>query len=326
MSEKREFDQTIYRGLLIRGDLLGAIAYLKEFPDKRDLVERYAVLSMGEEASSIVQTENSVLREILRAYHAYYRNIFFLGVKPSEAAEALFDSFRKAYGSETADLDNEEVEEFIGELVRREGYEFLGGTTSGFYGPYVWKVTQKTRYDVELPEGTHTVVVNMMEGFVSRSWLDYLSFGEIGTGGWAKEEELYCVKSLYADNFGKPEFEISYLKHETQHKVDLLKYRMMAPKDLEYRAKLTELSYYTSLELLKNFLAEADGKNKENAHSYSAHVILKQLSEKIFQEEFVLDFDRWDGRGDEVRAFAKELLRIHTSEADAQNGSPVDLI
>lgn len=326
MNEKKEFDKTVYRGLLIRGDLLGAIAYLQGFPDKRELVQRYEALQMAEEPSSVVQTENSFLREILRTYHAYYRNIFFLGVKPIEAAESLFDSFRKAYGTETASLDNEAVEEFIGDLVRREGYAFLGGTTSGYYGPYIWKVTQKTRYDVELPEETHTLVVNMMEGFVSRSWLDYLSFGEIGTGGWAKEEELFCVKSLYEDDFGKPEFEISYLKHETQHKVDLLKYKMMAPKDLEYRAKLTELSYYRSLELLKNFLAEADAKNRENVHSYASHVILKQLSGKIFHEDLVLDFDRWDGREDEVRAYAKELLRIHTAEADALNGRPVDLI
>lgn len=36
-----EFNPKIFKGLLIQGKLLEGIAYLKDFPDKNELVEKY---------------------------------------------------------------------------------------------------------------------------------------------------------------------------------------------------------------------------------------------------------------------------------------------
>lgn len=51
------------------------------------------------------------------------------------------------------------------------------------YGPYIWENSERVIYEVEIPSGIQKVAINMMDGFVSRSWLDFISFGQTGTGG-----------------------------------------------------------------------------------------------------------------------------------------------
>lgn len=49
--------------------------------------------------------------------------------------------------------DDDNIEEEIEKIVKREGYECLSGDTSGFYGTYIWKSSTTVTYEVELPSG-----------------------------------------------------------------------------------------------------------------------------------------------------------------------------
>ncbi len=138
-----------------------------------------------------------------------------------------------------ADLDA--LEDAIKERLSASGWHTLGGTTGPFLGPYIWQETDKTDYAVELPDRTEDLTVFWMDGFIMRSWLDWLSDGETGTGGWAKEEGIYCVRDAYADKSRYAEyFNVSFLKHEAQHHADLRR-GITKSSELEYRAKLVEL-------------------------------------------------------------------------------------
>lgn len=96
----------------------------------------------------------------------------------------------------------------------------------------------------------------MMDGFVSRSWLDFISFGNVGTGGWiGKDGSLCCIKSLYDIN--SQNFKTSFLKHEAQHGYDIKKFSGISSIDLEYRAKLVELIYWEDTKIIKKIHLEA---------------------------------------------------------------------
>ena len=81
------------------------------------------------------------------------------------------------------DADEAHLAEQLQSLFEAEGYHALFGKTQGYYGPYIWRDTVPTVYRVELPCGTAEYTVNILKGFVFRSWMDYLTFGRYGTGG-----------------------------------------------------------------------------------------------------------------------------------------------
>ncbi|MGB4589648.1 MAG: hypothetical protein WBI17_10500 [Clostridiaceae bacterium] len=324
---KNEFNPKIFKGLLIQGKLLEGIAYLKEYPEKDALVQKYNDLFREVDPVYGFSIESELISNVLTVFHDYYRRVFWENSDLIEAESILYTTLREIAAIRQEDIiENDRLDELVGDKVRKEGYEYLGGMTSGYYGPYIWRNTNPVKFEVELPGGTRSFTVNMMDGFISRSWLDYISFGETGTGGWANESGLYCVESLYKDDFLKPQFKISFLKHESQHQADLERYGNMHTKDLEYRAKLVELIYYPDLSLFEGIIREADGTNKENAHCYASYVIVRDLSRKIFQMEYASELKLWDGKLSMIQSYARELLDFHTKSADEKRGSLIDLI
>ena len=140
------------------------------------------------------------------------------------------------------------------------------GKTQGYYGPYIWQDTVPTVYRVELPGGTAEYTVNILKGFVFRSWMDYLTFGRYGTSGWASPDgTINCVEQAY--DFDSERFLVSLLKHEAQHTVDMKHFPDMTTAELEYRAKLVELHYSNDSSLsecLRHSLLRLGKKKRQN--------------------------------------------------------------
>ena len=132
-----------------------------------------------------------------------------------------------------------------------EGYHALFGKTQGYYGPYVWRETVPAVYQVELPDGSAEYTVNLLKGFVFRSWMDYLTFGRYGTGGWASPDgTINCIEQAY--DLESERFRVSLLKHEAQHTVDRKRFPQITPAELEYRAKLVELQMQEKAEKISD--------------------------------------------------------------------------
>ena len=271
------FDMDLFHGFLIKGALRPALEYLAQFPEQEADLQRYQ--SIFEKAQYLVYPVDDFLNQLLQVFQRYYRIVFYLEHPEEEARQEMQRSFAQLLPHGT-DPFGEGWEKPVQVAFEAKGFHYLGGKTSGYYGPYIWKTTKQETYQVELPEGTQPYRVNLLSDFLSRSWLDYLSLGQVGTGGWAgKDGILNCVASSY--DFASEAFTVSFLKHEAQHAMDLARNPALSPVVLEYRAKLVELIYSTARNLLSQFAKEADGSNDANAHSAASEKIVTAFEVKF---------------------------------------------
>ncbi len=291
------------RDFFINGDMKGAIAYMREHEEFQGILPAY--IAIFENCEYRAYDVPEFLNQILLLYQVYYRDVFYCGLPAEEAADKLLTRLK-------ALLDMPEAEE--DQLARRlcavfeqHGYHAVFGATQGYYGPYVWKDTVPTVYSVELPDGTAEYTVNILKGFVFRSWMDYLTFGRYGTGGWASPDgTINCIEQAY--DFDSERFLVSLLKHEAQHTVDMKQFPDIKAPELEYRAKLVELHYSNDLGLLQKFLSEADESKTNDGHA---------IASARLKLEFA-DTDHTNLSGIQTRAL--ELLHAHTKEMKEKYG------
>ena len=287
------------RRFFLNGDIKGAIAYMREHEEYKDILPAYtAIFEDGEYRTFEVP---NALNDILRQYQVYYRDVFYCGLPEAEAADKLRTRLKALL--HLPDAGEELLTERLRSAFEAEGYHALFGKTQGYYGPYIWRDTVPTVYRVELPGGTAEYTVNILKGFVFRSWMDYLTFGRFGTGGWASPDgTINCIAQAY--DFESERFLVSLLKHEAQHAVDMKQFPAITPAELEYRAKLVELHYSGDLGLLQKFVSEADESRADDSHAAASARI---------RHEFA-DTDPADLSA--IRARALELLEAHTKEME----------
>ena len=281
----------------LNGDIKGAIAYMREYEEFKEILPAYvAIFENGEYRTYEIPDR---LNDILRLYQVYYRDTFYCGLPEAAAADKLLTGLKALL--DVPDADEAQLTERLQVLFEAEGYHALFGKTQGYYGPYIWRDTVPTLYRVELPDKTAEYTVNILKGFVFRSWMDYLTFGRYGTGGWASPDgTINCIEQAY--DFESERFLVSLLKHEAQHTIDMKQFPGITPAELEYRAKLVELHYSNDLGLLQKFLSEADESKTDDSHAVASARI---------QREFA-DTDQGELSG--IQARALELFHAHTKE------------
>lgn len=274
-----DFSDKVYFSYVLKGDLVGAINYVKQFPEQAELYNQY--INIFEREQYVTYEADNELNEILTIYQRYYRDAFYLCIGRENAVDRLKVRLAGVLGIDDEDIELDDIEQ--NQLVKAfqgRGIYFMGGRTSGYYGPYIWRTTESKTYEVELPEGIQIYTVKMLDGFIFKSWTDYLSFGRIGTGGWTdKDGVINCVKSAY--DFDSESFKVSLLKHEAQHARDLMADPNMRSEDLEYRAKLVELIYSSERNLLEQFVREGGTSDKGNGHVLAANRIVEGFIRKL---------------------------------------------
>ncbi len=148
---------------------------------------------------------------------------------------------------------------------------------------------------------------------MSNGWADYATFGKYYAAGWATKDALYCVKKAY--DISSEKFQVSYLTHEAQHFSDYDSFPLLKQADLEYRAKLAELSVAkeTVYKLLKVFIQRAEN-SIENAHPFANYCVIRDLSKIIFNENFVSDVKIWEKLSyQEINEASVELIKQHST-------------
>ena len=289
----------------INGDIKGAIAYMRGHEEFRDILPAYTAIF--EEQVYRTFDIPDALNDILRLYQIYYRDTFYCGLPEAEAADRLLTGLRALL--HMPDAPEALLEERLQAEFEAAGCHALFGKTQGYYGPYIWRDTVPTAYQVELPDGTAAYTVNILRGFIFRSWMDYLTFGRYGTGGWASPDgTINCIEQAY--DFTSERFLVSLLKHEAQHTVDMKRFPGITPAELEYRAKLVELHYTGDPGLLQKFLSEADESKTGDSHAV-ASARLRCAFADTDQSSLPC-----------IRARALELFRAHTREMEEAYGKP----
>ena len=302
------FNSNVFHGHLGKGNVKDAMAYLAQFPEQEARHQQYKAVFEREEYP--VFKEDEGLNELLLIYRKYYRDVFYLQMDAAQAEEAMRERFVRLLNLKSGDASFGDIEaREIAQAFEKKGYHFLGGKTGGYWGPYIWKTTETKTYDVELPDGRQPYPVRFLEGFISRSWYDAISFGEAGTGGWTDGDGIiHCVKAAY--DLEDESFTVSLLRHEAQHAMDLARYSRMSSEELEYRAKLVELIYSEKRNLLEQFAYEADRSKANNGHSLAASRIVEEFGKKLGREEKPL----CDIPIARVQAVARELLALSNRE------------
>ena len=287
----------------MNGDMKGAIAYMRDHEEFQDILPAY--VAIFEDCKYRTFEVPDLLNDILRLYQVYYRDVFYCGLSEPEAADNLLTELRALL--DMPDAEEALLVERLQSVFEQNGYHALFGKTQGYYGPYIWRDTVPTVYRVELPGGTAEYTVNILKGFVFRSWMDYLTFGKFGTGGWASPDgTINCIEQAY--DFESERFLVSLLKHEAQHTVDMKQFPGILPAELEYRAKLVELHYSSNVGLLQEFLSAADESRTNDGHAVASAWIQRGFA----------DTDQTDLSA--IQARALELLHAHTAEMKEKYG------
>lgn len=294
------------RDYFVKGDVRGAIAYMRAHEaEYGDALPAYAAIF--ERCEYRVYDVPDALNDLLRLYQVYFRDVFYCGLPEPEAAAALLNGLRERLHLPGA--AEETLAERLQALFEENGLHAQFGRTQGLFGPYVWRETVPTAYRVELPGGVASYTVNILKGFVFRSWMDYLTFGRFGTGGWASPDgTINCIEQAY--DFESERFRVSLLKHEAQHAEDMRRFPGISPTELEYRAKLVELHYSSDAGLLQRFLAQADESRPDDSHAMA--------SARLKTEFAAADPASLPA----IQALALEKLRAHTIEMEAKYAAP----
>ena len=285
------------------GDIKGAIAYMRSHEEFKDILPAYVAIFEDQKYRTYEIPDN--LNDILRLYQIYFRDTFYCGIPEEEAADKLLTGLRELLN--LPDAEEELLTKQLQSEFTAAGYHALFGKTQGYYGPCIWRDTVPTVYCVELPNGTAEYTVNILKGFVFRGWMDYLTFGRYGTGGWASPDgTIHCVEQAY--DFASERFLVSLLKHEAQHTVDMKRFPEITSAELEYRAKLVELHYSSDLSLLQKFLSGADENKTDDAHAVASVRIKREFADT---DQRSLPY---------VQTQALKLLHAHTKEMEEKYG------
>ncbi len=178
----------------------------------------------------------------------------------------------------------------------------------------LWKKEKLESYPIDLGDLSIVLPVVMMDDFITFGWLGYATFNYKYTGGWADHSKLHCVKPAY--ELDSEKFRVSYLAHEGRHYSDYTKFPKLEAADLEYRAKLTELSLAKmSLKALLQHFADEAAPGKSSAHAYASYQVVQNISAKMGHTLNPSEIAKLDEN--QLRSMASDLLKKHSLQLEA---------
>lgn len=264
----------------------------KEF--KKDFEERF----LGKvDNSSYLKAEKSKIHELQLIFRDYWRQYLLdPGAKHERTLGMNAIGFLKANFSDVRgkEITRDSLGYFLSQYIKAQGYLTMQSVnkTGGIYDLLVWKSQRDTTYAFSLKKEKIKTKVVFMNDFVTLGWEEYATFGKYYPGGWTADGTIYCVEDAY--DIDSEDFQISYLAHEGRHFLDNKIFPGLDSADLEYRAKLSELSLAetTLYEILDNFITKANSESK-NPHPLANYHVIKSLSKAIFKVDFEKDIHLW---------------------------------
>lgn len=302
------YDSSVYKGLLVQGRLHQALDYLAPFPEAAGLIQR--TRRRFTDPRPLCRNADPLLAALDRTFQTYYNEVFWQELPLPDCDARLLAALVPLAGLSPADLPDditramEVAEGRLAELLEARGVHYLGGRTQGYFGPYIWQTTTEQVAQVELPDRIQPCKVCLLRDFIAKGWLDYLSLGQIGAGGWQDGDTLYCVLHRYRGGVESEAFQVSFLKHEAQHIYDRECCGETSGVLLEYRAKLAELIYSSGIACFRGMLFSADSTSPANSHAYAVWRVVGDLSRRVFGKEYTGDYARWKHRMRAVRRAA----------------------
>jgi hypothetical protein len=276
-------------GLALQGDMKAALKHLDiASPDALNEEQRKTWSCMRDRfrPKAIASTADWT-QAVLTAYRSYWSRVM-LGKETAQAGERELAATLAKLASEkgqpapVADMDT--IEPALQAKLEASGYHALFGVTAPMREFMLWRKQTDQTYDVDLPAGRQTVHVVMLDDFASLGWAGYATCDYYHSAGWAKPDRLYAVRAAY--DLDSEAFRVSYLAHEGQHFSDYQRFPGMEQPDLEYRAKLVEISRAKSTlyQLLDAFAAN-ESESREQPHPWANHKVVTDLAAAVLHDQ-----------------------------------------
>ena len=321
-AETHSFDDAYI--VALGGDATKALEIVDSFSDNdltpEQIKEKNRFYCRFRSSDDITFTgESKLVNDIMTFFHVYWDKVLLQKVPGDQAMNELFmvaipylhENYFKEAGITIEDLQNNAVK-YLSDLLLKEGYHAQIGNTEHILGIYLWKQEDRQMYSVELPETTADVQVLFIDDIVSMGWHEYATLGKYYPGGWALDTELVCPSHKYDRQ--SEYFLVNFLTHEAQHFTDYKTYPKLTQTDLEYRAKLAELSAAdeTAYDIIGRFINNYTA-TKEGAHVFANYCVLRDMSDIIFESGLTGDMEKWkEIPAETINAAAVKLLAGHS--------------
>ena len=322
----------------LRGNLNAVFEMLEMTEDdyltqkQRSKKEKYYQRFLHRTEDFKFNTDDSTIIDMFERFQNYWRSVIIENVSQS-LADSLFRSemnyFLKKHFK--PDLSIEEINNdkyaLFQDFFESKNMHGIGmGKTGHLYDLYLWKDQEQVDYKIDLPEGqTIKVPVVFMRDFVSNGWSHYTTLGHSFSGGWATPNKLFCVEESYGPK-DEEGFVISYVSHEGQHFSDYKLFPKLKQADLEFRAKLTELSLANSTvyKILDKFITNSKN-DISNAHAYANYMVIKLLSNKIFGTNLESNLEKWKQvPAEKINRIALKLLKENSKKLNSLGAKSIE--
>jgi hypothetical protein len=278
----------------------------------------------AEDESGYLKKRKSPITELLTIYRNYWRAALLDNSKNYDSTlihnvtNLLIDKYPPAHNL-IANEDSLDI--YIKKYIESFGLHTTGfGKTGKFFDLLVWKSEKGKNYSLILDNEEKSTKVVSMDDFITLGWEEYSTLGRCYPGGWAGKNALYCVKNSY--DLNSEQFKVSFLAHESRHFADYKLFPNLKSADLEYRAKLTELSMAqkTLYTIINDFIINANY-NSENGHSIANYCVIRDLSKALFNVEFEKDIQKWKNLSiGKINKTADEVLLANTKSLQNLGG------
>jgi hypothetical protein len=319
-------------GKALEGDVRQALQVLRTLRvdalDAKERAERDCLLGrFVDKKMPALDLRDPFVAELIGVYRDYWMGVLLQERSAADGEAYLFKrltTLLRDNGQPASYSSLDDLVDALGPHLLERGYHSIRGVTQPYYELMAWGREVSQTYEVALPETTLPVRVVFMHDFVVLGWSAFATCEKAYSGGWAKDDTLYCVADSY--DTASESFSVSYLAHESQHFADYKRFPKLEQPELEYRAKLVELSkaQKTSLELVRRFAAWG-GESRSAPHSFANSKVIADLSRSIFGGAApVTDDRRWAAVpvGDIHRA-ATALLKANTEKLLSRGAAAV---
>lgn len=251
----------------------------------------------AEDKSDFLANKGAIIDSLLIVFRDYWRVsvLDYSGNYDASLKSGITGFLYAAYPElKGKPVSNEEGSSYIKKYLAGKGLFMTDdiGKTGRLFDLLVWKTQKDTIYTFNVHKETIHAKVVFMDDFITLGWEEYATLGKLYPAGWATKEALYCVRKAY--DLSSERFLISYLAHEGRHFEDYKLFPKLKSADLEYRAKLTELSMArTSLYSLIDFFIDNANFDSEGSHQVANYCVIRDLSKALFNIEFEKDKSKW---------------------------------
>ncbi len=147
------------------------------------------------------------------------------------------------------------------------------------------------------------------------------ALGRYCAGSWADRHVVTCVRKAY--DLDSERFRVSLLAHESQHQSDCEEFPRLTGMDLEYRAKLVEISLASRRNQLAERFRNRASDNQSSHHAFSAFVVIQDLRRALGVNSDI--GSAWESTSaPRLRSITEDLLRAHSAALREAGASTVE--